>query len=166
MSHPAEGLPEKARKKQEAFRKTVKALKKRTPKRLDEWFEDAHEKAFETLDCLDCANCCSTTSPMFFDKDIERLAAHLRMKPGAFIEQYLFLDTDGIYALKHTPCPFLGADRYCSVYEYRPKACREFPHTQHRKMVQKLDLAVTNSSICPAVFHILEMLERSLPAMQ
>jgi len=166
MSHPAEGLPEKARKKQEAFRKTVKALKKRTPKRLDEWFEDAHEKAFETLDCLDCANCCSTTSPMFFDKDIERLAAHLRMKPGAFIEQYLFLDTDGIYALKQTPCPFLGADRYCSVYEYRPKACREFPHTQHRKMVQKLDLAVTNSSICPAVFHILEMLERSLPAMQ
>jgi len=166
MSHPAEGLPEKARKKQEAFRKTVKALKKRTPKRLDEWFEDAHEKAFETLDCLDCANCCSTTSPMFFDKDIERLAAHLRIKPCAFIAQYLFLDTDGIYALKHTPCPFFGADRYCSVYEYRPKACREFPHTQHRKMVQKLDLAVTNSSICPAVFHSLEMLERSLPAMQ
>jgi Fe-S-cluster containining protein len=161
MSHPAEGLQEQAKKKREAFRKVVKAVKKRPPGKLDEWFEDAHDVTFQSLDCLDCSNCCSTTSPMFFDKDIERLSGHLRMKPGTFIEQYLYLDTDGIYALKQTPCPFLGVDRYCSVYEYRPKACREFPHTRHRRMVQKLDLAVANSSICPAVFRILEALEQS-----
>ena len=96
---------------------------------------------------------------MFFEKDIERLAAHFRMKTGDFIKKYLFLDTDGIYALKKAPCPFLGADNYCSVYDYRPKACREYPHTNHRKMITKLNLALKNTEICPAVEHILERME-------
>ena len=98
---------------------------------------------------------------MFFDKDIERLASHLRMKPGDFVEQYLHLDTDGIYALKSSPCPFLGTDNYCSVYEHRPKACREYPHTQHRKMINKPNLAVKNTEICPAVVSILENIAKS-----
>ena len=78
------------------------------------------------------------------------------MKPGDFIEQYLFLDTDGIYALKASPCPFLGTDNYCSVYDHRPKACREYPHTNHRKMITKLDLALKNTTVCPAVEQILK----------
>ena len=92
---------------------------------------------------------------MFFDRDIERLAAHLGLPAKDFIDTYLFLDTDGIYALKTAPCPFLGADNYCSVYEARPKACREYPHTNHRKMITKLDLALKNTAICPAVEPIL-----------
>ena len=136
--------------------KLIKTLKKRKPKDLDQRFADIHDEVFEEIDCLTCANCCKTTSPMFFERDIERLAAHFKMKPGDFIAQYLFLDTDGIYALKSSPCPFLGADNYCSVYKYRPKACREYPHTNHRKMVTKLELALKNTEICPAVEMILE----------
>jgi len=139
--------------------KFVKQLKKRKPKDLDEQFAYAHEQVFSNFDCLSCANCCKTTSPMFFEKDIERLASYLKMKSSDFISQYLFLDTDGIYALKSSPCPFLGADNYCSVYENRPKACREYPHTNHRKMISKLDLALKNSEICPAVENILERLK-------
>lgn len=140
--------------------KLIKTLKKRKPKDLDQRFAEIHDEVFEEVDCLTCANCCKTTSPMFFEKDIERLAAHLKMKPGDFIAQYLFLDTDGIYALKSSPCPFLGADNYCSVYEYRPKACREYPHTNHRKMLGKLDLALKNTEVCPAVEMILERVGR------
>jgi Fe-S-cluster containining protein len=140
--------------------KFIKQLKKKKPKDLDQRFAEAHDEVFENeIDCLTCANCCKTTSPMFFDKDIERLASHLKMKPGEFIDQYLFLDTDGIYALKSSPCPFLDAENYCLVYEYRPKACREYPHTNHRKMVTKLNLALKNTEICPAVEKILERLE-------
>jgi Fe-S-cluster containining protein len=95
---------------------------------------------------------------MFFQPDIELLASALRMKTRNFIDRYLHLDTDGIYALKSTPCAFLGPDNRCSVYEHRPKACREYPHTNHRKMHNKLDLALRNLPICPAVGMVLERL--------
>ena len=137
----------------------VKQLKKKKPKDLDQRFSEAHDATFEGVDCLTCANCCKTTSPMFFEKDISRLATFLGLKTREFIEQYLYLDTDGIYALQTAPCPFLGADNYCSVYEARPKACREYPHTNHRKMLGKLNLALKNKEICPAVEKILERLE-------
>lgn len=144
------------------MKKFIQRLKRKKPKDLDQRFADAHDEVFENeIDCLTCANCCKTTSPMFFDKDIERLASHLKMKPGEFTEQYLYLDTDGIYALKSSPCPFLGADNYCSVYEHRPKACREYPHTNHRKMVKKLDLAYKNMSICPAIEPILNRIREA-----
>ncbi|MCB0737755.1 MAG: YkgJ family cysteine cluster protein [Bacteroidetes bacterium] len=141
------------------MQKFIKNLKRKKPKDLDQRFSEAHDEVFEELDCLTCANCCKTTSPMFFDKDIERLASHLKMKPAQFIETFLFLDTDGIYALKSSPCMFLGADNYCSVYEYRPKACREYPHTNQRKMINKLNLALKNTEICPAIEQILAKLE-------
>ncbi len=147
-----EKLPEKE------LKAAIKQLKLRPPKNLDEQFQDWHESAFEKIDCLTCANCCKTTSPMFFEKDIERLSSYLKLKPAQFIERYLFLDTDGIWALKTSPCPFLGIDNYCSVYDYRPKACREFPHTNHRKMHTHLHLIPHNIKICPAVVEIAKKL--------
>lgn len=141
-------------------KRMVQGLKKRRPRDLDGQFANAHEAVFGYMDCLACANCCKTISPMFFQSDIEQLAEALRVKPRQFIDRYLRLDTDGIYALQSIPCPFLGADNRCSVYEYRPKACREYPHTDHRKMHNKLDLAFNNLPICPAVSVILERIAR------
>ena len=140
------------------MRATLKRLKQRPPRNLDEQFEKLHNQAFKKIDCLDCGNCCKTTSPMLFEKDIERLSARFKMKPGDFVSQYLVLDTDDIYCLKTTPCPFLDADNSCSVYEDRPKACREFPHTNHRKMHIHLAVAHHNIEICPAVYAIVEQL--------
>ena len=139
----------------------LRRLKKKPPGNLDRQFEEAHDAVFAKTDCLTCANCCKTASPMLFEKDIERLAKHLKLKPGAFIEQYLFLDTDGIYAFKQTPCPFLGSDNYCSVYEHRPKACREYPHTNMRKMHTLLTLAEKNLQICPAIAQIVQRIENA-----
>lgn len=136
----------------------AKKTKQKTPRDLDTQFSELHESAFEQYDCLTCANCCKTTSPMLFEKDIERLSKALGMKPGDFTQTYLYLDTDGLYAFKQTPCPFLGPDNYCQHYEDRPKACREFPHTQHRKMHNLLNLAVTNCSVCPVVDAIVDKL--------
>ncbi|MFZ9981444.1 MAG: YkgJ family cysteine cluster protein [Cyclobacteriaceae bacterium] len=58
--------------------------------------------------------------------------------------------------MKSSPCPFLGDDNYCSVYEVRPKACREYPHTDRRKVSQILDLTFRNTLVCPAVLNILD----------
>jgi Fe-S-cluster containining protein len=157
--NPAENIEQEYKKAKLAIENKIKRLKKTKLNNLDEIFYTKNEEVFGEINCLDCGNCCKTTSPMLFEKDIERLANYLNVKPGTFIEKYVFLDTDGFYAFKQTPCPFLGADNYCSVYEQRPKACREYPHTRQRKMHTLLNLAEKNASICPAVLEILKRIE-------
>jgi Fe-S-cluster containining protein len=137
-------------------------LKLKTPKNVDQLFHDAHDDAFEKIDCLTCANCCKTTSPIFYQRDIERAAKACRMKPGDFIEKYLKIDEDQDYVLKQSPCAFLDADNYCTIYEDRPNACREYPHTDRKKMQQILDLTFKNTLVCPAVLHITEEIKKYL----
>lgn len=136
-----------------------KQLKKWSEKSLDENFHNFHEEVFEKFDCLSCANCCITTSPRLFSKDVEQMAAALKIRPAEFMEKYVMIDEDNDYVFQSTPCPFLGQDNYCSIYEHRPKACREYPHTNRKKMHQVLSLTYTNISICPAVFQIIERLK-------
>ena len=129
---------------------------------MDRLFFKAHDEVFEEVDCLSCANCCSTISPIFKSRDVERLSRFLKMKPGAFIEEYLILDDDDDYVLKSLPCPFLGDDNYCGVYDHRPSACREYPHTNHRNMRVHLGLAKKNCVVCPAVVKVLQTVEVSI----
>ncbi len=154
---------EKARSEKKRHRALLNRLKKSPPKDLDATVHALHEEAFSNIDCLQCANCCATTSPRFTGKDIERLARHLRMKPGAFIEQYLVIDEEGDYVFPAAPCPFLGADNYCSVYEARPQACRAYPHTDRRKFHQALGVTDANTRICPAVAQIVDQLHTVYP---
>ena|SRR5258706_10508296 len=125
----------------------LQRLKKIDSRKVDEAFHETHEEVFREIDCLTCANCCKTTSPIFYPTDIDRVAKFLRMKPGLFVEKYLKIDSDNDYVLKSSPCPFLDADNYCSVYEGRPKACREYPHTNRKKMVQIMDLTYKNTLV-------------------
>ncbi len=153
-------LKEKARLAKKSNKKLINRLAKVKAPRLDKAVHELHDKAFDRIDCLECANCCSTTSPLFRNKDIERLAAHLRMKAGDFVQQYLNLDEDNDYVLKSAPCPFLGEDNYCSVYEARPRACREYPHTDRKQFHQILNLSLKNTTICPAVYSVFEELKK------
>ncbi len=130
-------------------------LKRVNPRVLDKHFHEAHEKAFSCIDCLECANCCTTTGPLLTDKDISRISKHLRIKDAEFVDEYVRMDEDGDQVFKAMPCPFLGSDNYCSIYEHRPKACREYPHTNRVKQHQLLKLHVKNAEICPAVEKVL-----------
>lgn len=151
-----------AKAKAQENKKFLTRLKRKDPRKVDEVFHAVHREVFEEADCLRCANCCKTTSPIFYQNDIERVARSLRMKPGDFIQEYLRIDDDRDYVLKSSPCPFLGEDNYCRVYEDRPKACREYPHTDRKKMVQITDLTWKNTMVCPAVFEMVERL-KALP---
>ncbi|MDX9881826.1 MAG: YkgJ family cysteine cluster protein [Prolixibacteraceae bacterium] len=142
------------------FSVLFKKLKKKKPKNLDEVVQKLHAEAFGQFDCLTCANCCSTISPIVTDKDIERLAKHLKMKAADFIGQYLYRDEDNDYVFKETPCPFLLPDKYCAVYEQRPRACREYPHTDRKRFVQILNLTHKNCGVCPVVYCITEELAK------
>jgi hypothetical protein len=146
-------------KQQTENRKFLLSLKKKNPRKLDDVVHALHNEAFEHIDCLACANCCKTTSPIFYPTDIERVAQALRMKPGDFIQKYLRIDEDKDYVLQQAPCPFLDSENYCSIYESRPKACREYPHTDRKKVVQIMELTYKNTLVCPAVLHITEKLK-------
>ncbi|MEE4196353.1 MAG: YkgJ family cysteine cluster protein [Bacteroidales bacterium] len=135
-------------------------IKKKKHKSLDSIVHELHHAVFQEMDCLDCANCCKTISPTINYKDIDRLARHLKIKPSRVVEQYLFIDQEGDYVFRQTPCPFLLPDNYCLVYESRPKACREYPHTDRPRFYQLLKLTLKNSQICPAVYEIIERLKK------
>lgn len=149
-----------AEKAYKQHQQTIKTLKKTKPKNLDDQFHRLHEEAFEHIDCLTCANCCKTTSPIFYDSDIDRVARTLKMKSNSFVETYLHKDEDGDYVLNETPCPFLGHDNKCIVYDSRPKACREYPHTNRKRIYQILNLTLENTQICPAVHEIVGKMKK------
>ena len=119
---------------------------------------DLHEEAFTKVNCLDCANCCKNYSPRFKTPDIKRISKHLGMKEGAFIETYLRLDEDGDYVVKSSPCPFLGSDNFCGIYDVRPSDCARYPYTDEDVLLKRTQLTLKNSTVCPAVYYVLEKL--------
>jgi hypothetical protein len=155
-----EAFNKKAEQEKKANSSFFKRIKKAKIKHLDDYFHAAHEAVFEKTDCLSCANCCKTTSPIFYQRDIERAAAALKLKPGEFLQQYLFMDEEGDFVLKSAPCPFLDEENYCKIYEDRPTACREYPHTNRKKMIQILELTYRNTLVCPAVLEITEKVKK------
>lgn len=144
-------------------KKFLERLKKQKPAGLDQLFQSINDEVFEEIDCLQCANCCATTGPLLLNKDIDRMAKTQQLRPAIFTEKYLRIDEDGDYVFKAMPCPFLGADKYCGIYEDRPNACREYPHLHQRNSIQKLGITYHNSLICPAVAKALEKLKAHFP---
>jgi uncharacterized protein len=119
---------------------------------------DFHEEAFEKIDCLKCANCCKNYSPRFKTPDIKRIAKHLRLKEGQFIETYLKIDSDGDYVLKSVPCPFLGDDNLCSIYDQRPSDCHRFPYTDEDVILKRPAITQKNLTFCPITYYVVERL--------
>ena len=149
-------------KKSAEHQKQYQNLLKRADKnKVLKILPDLHEEAFSKIDCLQCANCCKKYSPRFKTPDIKRISKHLRMKESVFIETYLRLDTEGDYVVKQTPCAFLGADNYCSIYEVRPSDCERYPYTNEDVILKRPQLTLKNSTFCPAVYYVMERLLES-----
>lgn len=119
-----------------------------------------HDEVSEKTDCLQCANCCKTLGPRITDKDLDKMGKSLRMKPAELIKKYLRIDEDGDLVFQTMPCPFLGNDNYCAIYENRPKACREYPHTDRKRFYQIYNLSIKNAQTCPIVYEVLEKLTK------
>lgn len=162
MQEILENLPDRAKDKKKENKKFFSKLKKKPPKDLDRQMQELHQEEFARTNCLDCANCCKTTGPLFTNKDIERISKHLKLKPQQFIDQYLRVDEDKDYVLQEVPCAFLDADNYCLIYEVRPKACREYPHTDRKDFHKISNLTIKNTAICPAAYNIVEEMKRRM----
>ena len=89
---------------------------------------------------------CSGSCPTF--------SKTLGLRESVFIEKYLTLDNEGDYVAKTVPCPFLGADNYCSIYEDRPSDCARFPYTDEDVLIKRKELSLKNSTFCPIVYYV------------
>ena len=97
--------------------------------------------AKELYDCLKCsAYCCSYTHIPATKSDIKRLAKFHDVSVEKATKKFTKKgDSDNPRVLRHTDdehfitaCMFLDKEsRNCTIYEGRPKICREFP-TQKR----------------------------------
>ena len=163
MQNLLKDLPAIAKKKKDENTQYFKRLRRKPPKNLDAAMQKLHDDEFKVTDCLSCANCCKTTGPLFTDKDVHRIAKHLKLKPSQFEEQYLRKDEDGDLVLQNLPCSFLAPDNYCLLYAVRPKACREYPHTDRKKFHQISELTLKNVAICPATYNIVEKMKKEIP---
>jgi Fe-S-cluster containining protein len=133
------------------------------PERIDRLAAGLHEEAFERIDCTRCAHCCKTMRPAVSTADIQRIAAHLTLTRKAFIETYLASNEDETgYRMNAAPCPFLGADDHCTIYEVRPRTCREFPHTDKKDFTSRTYLHAGNAQNCPAVYYIVKKMRQLL----
>ena len=136
-------------------RKLVQRLKRIKPAHLDQVIMKTDNEVFLEIDCLDCANCCKSLGPLLTDADIRRIAKFLKLSPGQFTETYLRIDDEGDYIFNSMPCPFLDSSNYCTIYEHRPRACREYPHTGQKGFRGRLSLALKNLETCPALQEIM-----------
>jgi Fe-S-cluster containining protein len=153
-------LLEKAVSKKTHIRNFFNVVKREDARRITRLFHQLHEEVFREIDCLKCANCCSSISPLITDKDVQKMAKALQKKPSEFTSTYLKVDDENDYVFKSTPCPFLdNKDNTCRIYDSRPKACREYPHTDHPDMRQILNITYNNSFICPAVYLIIKKIQ-------
>lgn len=146
---------EKKKKENKQFLQKTARLKG-----IEKSLPQLHEEAFKHIDCLQCANCCKTISPRFKTPDLSRIAKFLGMKQGAMIERYLRLDEDGDYVTRQSPCPFLGADNRCTIYEVRPGDCRKYPYTDQKAFFDYPNTTYQNTTVCPAVFYVMEQLKK------
>jgi uncharacterized protein len=153
-------LPELAQKAHKQTQTFFKNLRKKMPDSLPQSLAELHETFFESFDCLQCANCCKGLGPLLLETDIDRVAKYLKIKSKDFISKYLRIDEDRDFVFREMPCPFLCPDNYCSVYDARPKACREYPHTDHKRFNKILDITLKNTYTCPAVYSIVEELKK------
>jgi Fe-S-cluster containining protein len=149
----------KSKEKQKQYKSFLqRADKNKVLKQLPQ----LHEEAFGKVDCLHCAACCKNYSPRFKTPDVKRISKHLGMKESTFIETYLRVDEDGDFVVKTSPCPFLGSDNFCSIYDVRPSDCARFPYTDEDVLIKRQSLTLKNVSFCPITFYVIDQLMEKL----
>jgi Fe-S-cluster containining protein len=86
------------------------------------------------IECFRCGICCVRYRPKVTEKEMRRIARKLDMSIEAFTSTYVrAVPIKEAYILQSSAdtCPFLrwydkDAKAICSIYDFRPKACRNW----------------------------------------
>ena len=138
----------------------LRGLKMKSTGPVDRLAGELHAEVFSIINCTKCANCCRVVGPLFTDKDVSRVALRLGLDEDTFKAKYLKKceDEEG-WEASSQPCPFLGADNRCAVYDVRPTVCAEYPHTDKKDVASRTHSLAATTLDCPAAFYIIEEMQ-------
>jgi uncharacterized protein len=133
-------------------------------RKLDEIVHRTTDMVWKQIDCTTCGNCCRTLQVPVDDEDAARLAARLKVTKEQFLAEYVTPgdDPDTPFIFAASPCSFLGDGNRCTVYEDRPKACRDYPFLYRDDFRGRTFLTIGNLSVCPIVHNVWESLKGRL----
>nr|QNO53912.1 hypothetical protein NNHBGCAA_00012 [Methanosarcinales archaeon ANME-1 ERB6] len=130
-----------------------------SPEEIDAIVHRLYKEISSKIDCRACANCCKEVTPVLDEEDVKKLSEGSGRYNDEFKEEYLVEDEESNgFKFKMKPCPFLK-DNLCSLYAYRPKDCRSYPHLHKEGFVFRLMDVIANCSVCPMVFNVYEALK-------
>ncbi|MEO8146550.1 MAG: YkgJ family cysteine cluster protein [Bacteroidia bacterium] len=134
-------------------------LKGRDPDKTDRLVKEINDEVTSQIDCTKCANCCKELEAGVTNDEIRKLAELKNLVTEDFIKQYIREDDfEREPFLKHHPCTFLE-NNLCSIYDQRPKACRDFPNTHKPGFTSRTLGMINYYGICPIVFNVMERLK-------
>jgi Fe-S-cluster containining protein len=148
-------LGEKKREENSRFRVHLK-----THDHNERRFRRIGQEIEAQIDCTVCANCCRVASVEVSQRDIDRLAKALGIKPQQFVEKYTIKnEKEGTTDLRRTAdgCVFLSGND-CTIYEDRPDICRNFPHVVRGegRITTRMWQFIDRACYCPIVYNALE----------
>jgi len=152
-------LGEKKRDENTRFRKSMKSNSDRILRRIAQDIE-------EQIDCTACANCCKVATVRLSDRDVERLARHLRIPPARFLADYTVESATEGRILRRSAengCVFLSGHE-CIIYDARPDICQRFPHLVRGQgsIASRMWEFVDRACYCPIVYNSLEAFKEAL----
>jgi len=154
-------LGEKKRAENERFRKHMKSFD-----HSDRILRRIAGEIEEGIDCLACANCCRVATAKVMERDVERLAKHLRVKPARIMADFVDQSEEEGLILrrdKKTGCIFLSGNE-CTIYEARPDSCQKFPHVVRGagSIVSRMWELIDRACYCPIVYNSLEAFKEEM----
>ena len=130
------------------------------PDILDRHFKELHEKYFKIYNCKDCRNCCKKLNTSMTEEELDTICNKLNLDKEELISNELDINTSGKYSFKCNRCKFLDDDNNCLAENCLPESCRDYPYTNKSERLFSLYGIISNASICPVVYEILEELKK------
>lgn len=151
-----ESLGKKKEKENYAFRTYLKCHA--DEKQLDKDFKEIHNKVFKNYDCSKCRNCCKKLGLSLSEVELVKICNFYQLDINE-LKNNILKENYGEYVNKANPCPFLNNDNSCRICKCLPRSCKDYPYTDKPERLFSLLTIVKNSTICPAVYEILEELK-------
>lgn len=126
---------------------------------LDRQFKRLHQKYFKIYDCSKCRNCCKKIGISMDEDELNNICNYLKIDKEKFIKDNL-IENYGEYSFKETKCKFLDDDNNCKISKCLPRTCIEYPYTDKEERLFSLYSIISNASVCPVVYEIIEELKK------
>lgn len=165
-------LAESVERENWQFRAWLKGLCDLPEQQIDRMVAEATDKIWASFDCTTCANCCKELDKNVTADQIQQMAEALDISQQEFHRRYIKckaepgdIDEEELgdqWVMPGKPCPMLK-DNKCSVYDARPRQCREYPYLYQAEFSRRTMGMIERTLTCPIVYQVMEQLKSLLP---